>query len=415
MSTSATSNSMEPYHCPSGLTGSLNTFCEVELVNPDNDWWIGGIPDERKPMFVTPEVLPDTLLKTPEPEDDHPVPLSELWNAISTSHYLKISGTRDLFQELQDTLASGEALFSMPVSLPNASLSDDIACDAESDFGIKLSNDESEETSQSYSMRSKATVDSPTYPWLTKGHFLTTLLFSSLRLPFSQLQKQAILHWAKQLGTHEVLSLYTLQKCYEEVKKMVSDPTDKVISPLGNVFYINDIAKAIAKDYVNPLTCLAMQDFPEDGSNTMSQVFNGEKMLHEMPSPPAICIHRSIYYIGKLLQESSSMYFIPEHFFLAAPSVCSPIPASPTEQAPDLHVKELHALGCSATCTGAGFIVSDEMEIISTSAFKRSYEEILFHPSELACSLTESSKKYASLEPNPWHKKLGGHMVYLYH
>ncbi|KAI6029918.1 hypothetical protein BKA83DRAFT_4030647, partial [Pisolithus microcarpus] len=258
----------------------------------------------------------------------------------------------------------------------------------------------------------KASVDSLTYPWPTKGHFLTALLFSSPRLPFSRSQKRAILHWAKQLGACDVPSLYALQRCYEEVKEIVGDPTDKVISPLGNVFYINDVAKAIAKDYANPLTRLAMQDFPEDGGSTMSQVFNGEKMLHEMPSPPAVCIHRSIYFVGELLQESSGLYFIPERFFLAAPSVCTPIPASPTEQTPESPVKELFALGRSAACTDAGFIVSDELEIISTTMFKRSYEDISLHPSELACGLTQSSKKYASLEPNSWRKKSGGHMVY---
>ena len=38
-----------------------------------------------------------------------------------------------------------------------------------------------------------------------------------------------------------------VQKCHDEVKKMVSDPTQRVVSPLGNIFYINNVAKAIAK------------------------------------------------------------------------------------------------------------------------------------------------------------------------
>ncbi|KAI6156369.1 hypothetical protein EDD17DRAFT_1764341 [Pisolithus thermaeus] len=226
----------EPFHPPPDLARSLNTIHEMEMMNLDNHW-IGGIPDKSEPMFVTPEVLLITLLKTTEPKDDQPVPSSELWHAISTSHHQRINGTRDLFQELQDALASGEALFSMPVSPLNTSLSDDIACDTESDFSIELSNYESGETPQPYSMKWKASVDSPMYLWPMKGHFLT-----------------AILHWAKQLSACNMLSLYALQRCYEVVQKMVGDPTDKIISPLGNVFYINDIAKAITKDYANPLT-----------------------------------------------------------------------------------------------------------------------------------------------------------------
>ncbi|KAI5995503.1 hypothetical protein EDD15DRAFT_2140887, partial [Pisolithus albus] len=222
-------------------------------------------------------------------------------------------------------------------------------------------------------------------------------------------QKQAVLHWAKQLGVRDVPSLHALQKCYDEMKRMVGDPTDRAVSPLGNVFYINDVAKAIAKDYANPLTRLAMQDFPEDGGNGMSQVFNGEKMLHEMPSPPAVRVHGSIYFVGELLQESSKGYFIPERFFLATPSTARPSP--PGQPSTDC-MKELFALGRSATRTDAGFIVSDEREIIPTSMFQRSYEDIAFHPAELSCGLTQSSKKYASLEPNPWRKKSGGRMVY---
>ncbi|KAI9463504.1 hypothetical protein HD554DRAFT_2124595 [Boletus coccyginus] len=280
---------------------------------------------------------------------------------------------------------------------------DDNAHDIESDFGIELPDDQPDEFS-------KLSPDSPTYPWPTREHFLASLLFSSPRLPFSRLQKRAVLDWARELGARNVPSLYSLQRCDEEVRKMVGDPTDKVISPLGNIFYINDIAKAIAKDYASPLTRLAMQDFPEDGGKGMSQVFNGEKMLLEAPSPPAARVDGNIYFIGELLQESSGRFFIPERFFLSGPlGTSTVIPESSGEQTLT-GMKELFALGRSAVRTNAGFIISDEREIIPTSMFNRPYDE--FHPSELACGLTESSKKHASLEPNPWRKKSGGRMVY---
>jgi hypothetical protein len=66
---------------------------------------------------------------------------------------------------------------------------------------------------------------------------------------------------------------------------------------------------------------LAMQDFPEDGGSGMSQIFNGEKMLHEWPSPPAVRVNGNVYFVGELLQEFSGWYFIPECFFLATPPV----------------------------------------------------------------------------------------------
>jgi hypothetical protein len=69
------------------------------------------------------------------------------------------------------------------------------------------------------------------------------------------------------------------------------------------------------KDYANPLTRFTMQDYPEDGGRGMSQVFNGEKMLFKLPSPPAAKVDGEIYFVNELLQDSSGDYFIPEHFF----------------------------------------------------------------------------------------------------
>ncbi|KAG1905545.1 uncharacterized protein F5891DRAFT_927092, partial [Suillus fuscotomentosus] len=145
--------------------------------------------------------------------------------------------------------------------------------------------------------------------------FTTSLLFSSPRLPFSEAQKKAVLNWAKELGVRSLPSLSVLKKCQSSLQDLVGDPTEKVTSHSGNVFYINSVVKAIAKDYANPLTCLAMQDYPEDGGKGMSEVFNGKKMLFDLPSPPAVQVDRTVYFTDKLLQESSGGYFIPKRFF----------------------------------------------------------------------------------------------------
>ena len=90
------------------------------------------------------------------------------------------------------------------------------------------------------------------------------------------------------------------------------------------------------EDYANPLTHFAMQDYPEDGGRGMSQVFNGEKMLFELPSPPAAKVNGEVYFVNELLRDSSGDYFIPEQFFIAS--------YTPTGDTAD---KLLHALGCT--------------------------------------------------------------------
>jgi len=79
-----------------------------------------------------------------------------------------------------------------------------------------------------------------------------------------------------------------------------------------------------------------MQDYPEDGGKGMSQVFNGEKMLFELPSPPAAKVDGEIYFMDELLQEVSGDYFIPERFFLASYAA---------SESSDIAERQVYALG----------------------------------------------------------------------
>ena len=76
---------------------------------------------------------------------------------------------------------------------------------------------------------------------------MTHTLFSSATLRFSEPQKRAILQWAKSMNAPNVPTSYAISKISERIQSLVGDPTRKVVSSSGNVFYINDIAKAIAK------------------------------------------------------------------------------------------------------------------------------------------------------------------------
>lgn len=87
--------------------------------------------------------------------------------------------------------------------------------------------------------------------------FLTDILFNSPRLWFSDGQKRAILKWANALHAKNVPSLHALQKCQNMVRSLVGDPTAKVVSSSGNIFYLNNVASAIAK--VCDVICLEIR------------------------------------------------------------------------------------------------------------------------------------------------------------
>ncbi|KAG2063878.1 hypothetical protein BDR04DRAFT_1130971 [Suillus decipiens] len=223
--------------------------------------------------------------------------LSEFLDDIARSQTVEFSkGVTNFFAKLQETLASGQVPFSTP--LAPITEDDKLVDYGAPDFGIEIPG--------------------------------THIIFSKLSpcLPFSDAQKKATLNWAKELGARNVPSLYAIKKCQKFVEDFLGQPTEKVTARSGNTFYINNIAKAIALDYGNPLTHFAMQDYPEDGGKRMSQVFNGKNMLLDLPSPSAAQVD------GK-----------------------------------------------------AGFIINNEWEIIPTSMFVWSYEDIA-STGELDCSLT---------------------------
>ncbi len=75
----------------------------------------------------------------------------------------------------------------------------------------------------------------------------TDILFSSPRLRFSRTQQEAVLAWGKELGARNVPSLYSLAKFQADSKRALGDPTVKVQTASGNVLYMNDPVKLLAK------------------------------------------------------------------------------------------------------------------------------------------------------------------------
>ncbi|KAG1879856.1 hypothetical protein F4604DRAFT_1923063 [Suillus subluteus] len=352
----------------------------------------------RAPIFASthtnPTVSPNNsnnlYMDSDMPDVDMEVPLSELLNYIAGDRTPEpeFNGAHlDLFAELQASLNCGEIPFSTPLAPVNDEY--ELFDDSAPDFGIEVPDDGNYNTTGTNAIASR---DSPTYPWTSKANFITSLLFSSPSHPFSDGQKKAILNWAKELGARDVPSFGAVKKVQKHINRLVGDPTEKVTARSGDIFYINNVAESIARDYVNPLTRFTMQDHPEDGGDGMSQVFNSTKMLLDLPSPPAVRVDGTIYFVNELLQESSKAYFIPEHFFLG---LCPP--TDEVEPGAQSNAKIQYALGRAVQWTDAGFII------------------LLQLPGELECGLTASSAKFASLTPNLLRKKSNGRMWNKHH
>ncbi|KAG2150281.1 uncharacterized protein EDB93DRAFT_1240307 [Suillus bovinus] len=294
-------------------------------------------------------------------------------------HVYKIGGGRELFDKLEALLLEGDKIIAMPI----AALEDEIGMQDDDYFGIELLDKIPVDSSMKTKANMKVNLGGAYYPWLSRAHFLTALLFSPAQLPFLDVQKKAVLSWAKELRAHD--------ESNEHICELVSNPMRKVTSASGN-------------DYTNLLTHFSMQDYPEDGGDGMSQVFTWtEDAARAAITSGGLC-GQQIYFVNELLQECSGGFLSQN---------ASSLPCMHSEwQGLTGFVPggdKTYAMGHAIQYTDAGFIVSDEQEIIPVSNFRHSFEDLV---DKLTCGVTMSSEKYLKLTPHPLCKKSKGQMVY---
>ncbi|TFK79574.1 hypothetical protein K466DRAFT_473373, partial [Polyporus arcularius HHB13444] len=234
--------------------------------------------------------------------------------------------------------------------------------------------------------------------------FLTHTLFSSASLRFSERQKCAILDWGRAMKATGVPTLYGLSKLKDRIHALVGDPTERVVSLSGNVFYLNGVKESLIKDYGNPLTRFAMMDYPRDDGKRMSQVQNGSKMLLDIPpevGSPAVRVNGDVYFVRELVLRADGSLFIPERFFYSEFGGSESVPASGVEQ---VFLEELCALGHEVTVSEGGLRVADERVIVPISTFMKPYPELV-ESGVLEIGFTVECSSYSANMPNHLHGK----------
>ncbi|KAG1898289.1 uncharacterized protein F5891DRAFT_933095, partial [Suillus fuscotomentosus] len=282
----------------------------------------------------------------------------------------------DYYEEILAALRRGESLFLCPLE----PLMEEIGVELDNDLAIEVDDTILDILGKLYDDCSRTNEINPgssTYPWTSISECITQLLFSSPCTRFSEAQKRAVLDWATALGAKDVPTLYSIKKTQDHIRDLVGNPTEKVCAKSGTVFYLNSVAKAIAKDYGNPLTRFTMRDYPEEGDGRMSQVHHGYKMMHNLPddlSPPTVRVGINIFFVDELLQLSSMEYFIPKKFF-------------EVKITPDNNAQTL-ALGHIVVRTDAGFSVDPKRVLTPVLSFVRTFEDIKGHATEFECGFT---------------------------
>ncbi|KAJ7798132.1 hypothetical protein B0H14DRAFT_3546008 [Mycena olivaceomarginata] len=229
--------------------------------------------------------------------------------------------------------------------------------------------------------------------------FLTDVLFSSPRLRFSRAQQKSVLSWAKELGA-QVPSYNGFRQTQDALLTEVGNPTKRQQSGRGNVWYLNEIGDSIKKDMSNPFTRSGMALYPDDAGNKLEEVWNGDKMLRDVPDhllSPTIRHNSVIYYVNELVQCSDGSWFLPKRWLTHDGG------------------KVMLASGfCVTERDDGSLIIQDETrELVEVSTFQFNILQILERTSGIyPCKPTAESHGFADEMPHPLREKAGSRMVY---
>ncbi|KAJ7315199.1 hypothetical protein DFH08DRAFT_820801 [Mycena albidolilacea] len=235
------------------------------------------------------------------------------------------------------------------------------------------------------------------FPYPDKGAFLMDVLFSSPRLRFSRAQQKSVLSWAKELGA-QVPSYNGFRQTQDALLTEVGNPTKRQQSGRGNVWYLNEISDSIKKDMSNPFTRSGMALYPDDAGNKLEEVWNGDKMLRDVPDhllSPTIRHNSVIYYVNELVQCSDGSWFLPKRWLTRDGG------------------KVMLASGfCVTERDDGSLIIQDETrELVEVSTFQSNILQILERTSGIYPSAAESHG-FADEMPHPLREKAGSRMVY---
>ncbi|KAL0575645.1 hypothetical protein V5O48_006330 [Marasmius crinis-equi] len=336
--------------------------------------------------------------------DDNQWSISDLWEPVSREIAVTQEGdSRDYYHDYLRSLKTEEVIFcQVPRQSPSAT---ELLVEGEEE-GDDMPDGGS--TLNAIRETQIPDVECPTYPWLSRGAFLTHLLLSgSARIKYSEIRKKSILAWGKALGARNVPLLGALRTMQSEIEEMVSTTTEKVVSSSGTVFYINEVANAIANDFSNSITRLPMADYLEDGGREMSEMKNGRKWLVEVPHDMltiTVRVRGKLYFVGELLRCQNGRFFIPDRFFMRK------VVQEQGDQEDSTSTK-LCALGNDVQKTENGFVVSPQLVIICTDGFTDTYKDILLS-GDLECGFTGCSQSFAAAMPHPRREQARGRMVY---
>ncbi|KAJ7170381.1 hypothetical protein C8R43DRAFT_1120811 [Mycena crocata] len=134
------------------------------------------------------------------------------------------------------------------------------------------------------------------------------------RCRFTSAQMNLIIHFARQLGVMNVLSLKGLCKIQKSLQAKCGHEPVKIESPQANIFYMNDIHDTLARNLANPLVAPHMHFYPElVTKGPISETFQAERWMEYTPDQltPMFSKGHKHFWLEELARCADGTFVIP--------------------------------------------------------------------------------------------------------
>ncbi|KAJ7195789.1 hypothetical protein GGX14DRAFT_575340 [Mycena pura] len=237
------------------------------------------------------------------------------------------------------------------------------------------------------------------FPYPSQTMFLLDLLDNLPRLRVSSSLMRVFMWVLKQSGCKNVPSFDSLRKFQKELRSESGVPSIPCVSPLGNVFFMNDPRSILAKDWANPEIRKHIRvypEIPEDG--VVREIWHGQKWRKMMDldclSPMYDAGGGVHYYVNELARLKDGRMVIPVRWV----TCCSKV--------------HTDAFLVTLDPEGAAVIEDGETIMIAASDLEHNFFDLKAEAKLPKWSEAAMRSKYPACMPNPKREIAGGEPLY---
>ncbi|KAJ6483374.1 hypothetical protein C8R45DRAFT_1062899 [Mycena sanguinolenta] len=236
------------------------------------------------------------------------------------------------------------------------------------------------------------------FPYPSKMMFLLDTLDNLPRLRVSNSLMRVFLWILKEARCKDVPSFDHLRRVQKQIRADCGIPSIPCMSPLGNVFFMNDPRSIIAQDWANPTTRKLIHvypEIPEDG--TIREIWHAEKWRKNMNLDmlsPMFDAGSSHYYVNEVARLKDGKLAIPIRWVLFRGKVFA------------------DAFSVSVNEANEASIIDKETVLISADDLCENYLDLEHHGKIPKWSDSTVKAGHPARMPNPKRDIAGGDPLY---